>query len=155
MTGESKMTNPNTDRLALVFQERFWVDQDTGKKASQGDYLSQLPGNEETIAAEYHSVLAEVRGEIKEVSSEIDGEHIGTYRLEKELGRGGQGVVWLAEDTGLGRKVALKVLTGMGPGAEVQLARFKREAALASNLEHSGICGVHDTGIEAEYIHVL
>jgi serine/threonine protein kinase len=68
--------------------------------------------------------------------------------LIRELGRGGQGVVWLAEDTRLGRKVALKVLNGLGPGAENHLARFRREAELASKLEHPGICGVHDTGIE-------
>ncbi|MFT7617877.1 MAG: serine/threonine protein kinase/Tfp pilus assembly protein PilF [Planctomycetota bacterium] len=142
------MTDPNTERLALVFLERFWADQDVGKEVSLGDYLTLFPGNEETIANEYLGALAEARGGGGEECPEIDGEHIGPYRIEKELGRGGQGVVWLAEDTRLGRKVALKVLTGLGPGAESHLARFKREAALASKLEHPGICGVHDTGIE-------
>ncbi|MFT7617876.1 MAG: serine/threonine protein kinase/Tfp pilus assembly protein PilF [Planctomycetota bacterium] len=141
------MTDPNADRLALVFLERFWADQDSGNEKSLADYLKQFPGNDETIANEYLGALAEARGDEGEESPEIDGEHIGPYRIEKELGRGGQGVVWLAEDTRLGRKVALKVLTGLGPGAESHLARFKREAALASKLEHPGICGVHDTGI--------
>ncbi|MFT7619679.1 MAG: serine/threonine protein kinase [Planctomycetota bacterium] len=133
------MTDPNADRLALVFLERFWADQDDGKETSLGDYLTQFPGNEETIANEYLAALAEARGDERNESPEIDGEHIGPYHLEKELGRGGQGVVWLAEDTRLGRKVALKILTGLGPGAESHLARFKREAALASKLEHPGI----------------
>ena len=65
----------------------------------------------------------------------------------KELGRGGQGVVYLAEDTRLHRKVALKVLTGLGPGSEESVQRFRREAEVASKLEHPGICGVHDAGV--------
>ncbi|MFT7617878.1 MAG: tetratricopeptide (TPR) repeat protein [Planctomycetota bacterium] len=147
MGGETKMTDPNADRLALVFLERFWADQDSGNENTLAEYLKQFPGNDETIASEFLGALAEARGDEGEESPEVDGEHIGPYRIEKELGRGGQGVVWLAEDTRLGRKVALKVLTGLGPGAESHLARFKREAALASKLEHPGICGVHDTGI--------
>ncbi|MFT7619460.1 MAG: serine/threonine protein kinase, partial [Planctomycetota bacterium] len=142
------MTDARSQGLALVFLERFWADQDAGKEVSFTDYLAQFPGDEETIASEYLSAITEARGEVDVESPEVDGEHIGPYRLIKELGRGGQGIVWLAEDTRLGRNVALKVLTGMGPGAEGHLARFKREAALASKLEHPGICGVHDTGIE-------
>src|SRR5262249_41373212 len=76
-------------------------------------------------------------------------QQLGPYRLVRELGRGGQGQVWLAEDLRLKRKVALKVMTHLGPGSEPMLARFRREAEVASRLDHPGICGVHDTGVDS------
>ena len=140
--------DPKAERLALAFLERFWADRDAGEIRSLGAYLEQFPGEDETIAREFLSALAEARGD-GGAPEDIDDEgRIGPYQLIKELGRGGQGIVWLAEDSRLGRRVALKVLTGLGPGAEAHLARFKREASLASKLDHPGICGVHDTGIE-------
>ena len=70
----------------------------------------------------------------------------GHYELVKELGRGAQGVVYLAEDTQLRRKVALKMLaTARAQDKDVR-DRFQREAELASKLEHPGICGVHEFG---------
>jgi serine/threonine protein kinase/formylglycine-generating enzyme required for sulfatase activity len=70
----------------------------------------------------------------------------GHYQLVKELGRGAQGVVYLAEDVKLHRKVALKMLaTARAQDADVR-ERFQREAELASKLEHPGICGVHEFG---------
>jgi serine/threonine protein kinase len=142
------MTDPSSERVALVFLERFWADRDAGRSIGLREYVEQFPGHDPVIAREYLSALAEERGERSEETSESEEGRIGPYRLLEELGRGGQGVVWLGEDTRLGRKVALKVLTGLGPGAEMHLARFRREAALASKLDHPGICGVHDTGIE-------
>ncbi|MBL8859006.1 MAG: SUMF1/EgtB/PvdO family nonheme iron enzyme [Planctomycetes bacterium] len=64
----------------------------------------------------------------------------------KELGRGAQGVVFLAEDKTLHRKVALKLLSGSGMDSEIVRNRFRREGQLTSRFEHPGICGVHDAG---------
>ena len=77
---------------------------------------------------------------------DLAAEQIGPYRIIEELGRGGQGLVYLAEDTRLGRKVALKVLTSWGAASEQVVARFRREAAIASKLDHPGICTVYETG---------
>lgn len=74
---------------------------------------------------------------------------IGPYRLLHELGRGGQAIVWLAEDTRIGRQVALKVLPFAGPGAAEALKRFRREAEVASRLAHSCICPVFDADLDA------
>ena len=70
----------------------------------------------------------------------------GHYRLLHELGRGAQGVVYLAEDTNLHRKVALKVLLGGRAQLRTVRERFQREAELASKLDHPGICSVHEVG---------
>ena len=73
-------------------------------------------------------------------------ERVGPYRILSELGRGGQCVVFLAEDARLGRKVALKVLPrGLDPGG-TELRRFRREAEVAARLDHPGICPVLDAG---------
>ena len=67
------------------------------------------------------------------------------YRLLEGLGRGGMGVVWLAEDVQLGRRVALKVLDLTEESSELE-ARLLREARILARLEHPGIVPVHDVG---------
>jgi serine/threonine-protein kinase len=70
--------------------------------------------------------------------------HIGPYQVERELGAGGFGVVYLAYDTGLKRHVALKVLH---PGRLTQpevVLRFQREACVTARLRHSGIVQLFD-----------
>lgn len=76
------------------------------------------------------------------------GETFGRYRIVRELGRGGMGIVYLAEDMALGRRAALKVLA-TGP-APVGLLRdhLVREARLAARIEHRGIATVY--GIEED-----
>ncbi len=72
---------------------------------------------------------------------------IGPYQPLKELGRGGQAVVYLAEDVRLNRPVALKVMKSLGPLSETMMRRFRREAEVASRLDHPGICAVYDAGV--------
>ncbi len=67
------------------------------------------------------------------------------YLLQKPLGRGGMGTVFLAEDTTLGRNVAVKVLDLPDASGELA-ARMLREARIVAGLEHPGIVPVHDAG---------
>ncbi|MCB9831844.1 MAG: serine/threonine protein kinase [Planctomycetes bacterium] len=76
------------------------------------------------------------------------------YRPIRELGRGGQGIVYLAEDERLGRRVALKVLQLAGPAAVPLLARFRREALAASRLDHANICPVIESGVEGTLAYI-
>jgi serine/threonine protein kinase len=68
------------------------------------------------------------------------------YRATRFLARGGMGTVWLAEDTTLGRKVALKILEFDTASGELA-SRLAREAVVLAHLEHPGIVPVHDAGM--------
>jgi formylglycine-generating enzyme required for sulfatase activity len=81
-----------------------------------------------------------------QASSAAEPRQFGPYLLLRELGRGAQGTVYLAEDVRLHRKVALKLLSGAAAQSPEMRERFRREAELASKLEHPGVCGVHELG---------
>jgi WD40 repeat protein/tetratricopeptide (TPR) repeat protein/serine/threonine protein kinase len=79
-------------------------------------------------------------------------ERLGEYRILREVGRGGMGVVYEAVQESLGRHVALKVLPIRGAVPEKQRERFRREAKTAANLHHTNIVPVFGVG-EAEGVH--
>jgi len=76
------------------------------------------------------------------------GRNLGPYEIVEQLGAGGMGEVWLAEDTRLGRKVAIKILPAEYAGDPDRLARFEREARAAAALNHPHIAPVFDVGHE-------
>jgi len=74
------------------------------------------------------------------------GARLGPFRIEHKLGEGGMGVVYKAEDTRLGRLVALKFVSDELSRDPEAVGRFAREAQAASALNHPNICTIHDVG---------
>ena len=75
-------------------------------------------------------------------------EQLGDFRIIREIGRGGMGVVFEAEQQSLGRRVALKVLGDNVAGSPNRVQRFRREAEAAARLHHTNIVPVYGVGQE-------
>lgn len=80
---------------------------------------------------------------------------IGQYRIRRELGRGANGVVYLASVEGLDRRCALKVLPGASRQSEEAIKRFRLEANIASKLESPGIARVWDLGWHGNHLYYV
>src|SRR4029450_6148228 len=80
------------------------------------------------------------------MTTQQPGTEIAGYRIESLIGRGGMAGVYRAEDTRLGRKVALKLLTPQLAVSEQFRQRFIRESRLAASLDHPNIVPIYEAG---------
>jgi serine/threonine-protein kinase len=80
-------------------------------------------------------------------------EQVGDYRILREIGRGGMGVVYEAEQQALGRRVALKVLPRTQAGDSSAQVRFQREARAAARMHHTNIVPVFDVGQDGDHLY--
>ncbi len=146
------MPDPDGEHTpALAFLDQYLDDRIAGRVRSLDDYLCLFPGHDQSITAEYERIREfEVSSAGEDRPRTIptrERDRIGPYDLIRELGSGGQGVVYLARDSRLRRKVALKVLRAGGAlTSRESFLRFQREAEVASRLDHPGICAVYETG---------
>jgi serine/threonine protein kinase/WD40 repeat protein/tetratricopeptide (TPR) repeat protein len=132
------------DQLAEEFAERFR----NGERPSVQEYCDKYPH----VADDLRGMLPAL-AEVEQVKDEVQAppaaepprlRQVDEYHILREVGRGGMGVVYEAEDTRLTRRVALKVLaTGKAGHA---LERFKREARAAARLHHTNIVPVFGVG---------
>src|SRR4030095_6163955 len=82
------------------------------------------------------------------------GTILGNYKILEKIGAGGQGTVYKAVDSKLGRTVVIKVLPEELVAREANLKRFEREARLASSLDHPNICTIFDLN-EIDGVHFI
>src|SRR5215467_4820529 len=82
------------------------------------------------------------------------GSTLGNYKILEKLGEGGQGTVYKAVDSKLGRTLVIKVLPAELTAREANLKRFEREARLASALDHPNICTIFDLN-EVDGVHFI
>ena len=79
---------------------------------------------------------------------------LGKYQIERKLGQGGMGTVYLAQNTDLKKMVALKVLPRDKAKNPILVRRFKAEAQAAGQLEHPNIVAVYDTGEADGFLYI-
>jgi serine/threonine protein kinase len=141
------------EKLAEEFVERFR----RGEKPTLDEYVTRFPELAEQIRALFPTLLemeqlASVEGQ--PTSPHCGGLHdqspppeqLGEYRILREIGHGGMGIVYEAVQESLGRHVALKVLPLHGLLNPTLLERFKREAKAAAKLHHTNIVPVFGVG---------
>ena len=125
--------------------------------AERETYLARACEGQTEVRAEVDSLLRsyEVAGSFMETPAvahaELDqkltpGQRVKHYQIVNLIGEGGMGEVYLANDTTLGRRVALKVLPTFVSKDPERLRRFTQEARAASRLSHPNVCVVHEIG---------
>jgi tetratricopeptide (TPR) repeat protein len=142
---------PHATELAVIgaFYTLVIADRAAGTERTLAEYQARFPGFEDVIARA-RATLDDGDGPEESAASILEPPlpaSLGHYAILREIGRGGQGEVLLAEDQRLRRLVALKLLRSWGPGAGARLQRFEREARVASRLDHPGICTIYGSGI--------
>jgi WD40 repeat protein len=143
------------DRLAEEFAARFR----RGEHPTLKEYTDNYPELADEIRELFPALVkVEQADDARQGEDEPAGlraknqppSQIGDYRILREIGRGGMGVVYEAEQISLGRRVALKVLPGPASGDRVVRERFRREARAAARLHHTNIVPVYEVGQDGE-----
>ena len=140
------------------------------KPADRAAFLQQACTGDESIRKEVESLLASsdqaddfLKSPAFEDAAQLLadpknnsmlGQRLGFYQILSQLGAGGMGEVYLAEDRRLGRKVALKVLPAFFTRNEERVQRFKQEARAASALNHPNVATIYEIGEADQTIYI-
>jgi eukaryotic-like serine/threonine-protein kinase len=154
MTDASSADRDPIEQLAEEFLQR----RRNGEAPTLAEYLERYPDLADEIRAVFPALLLMERAdpgssELARTPGGNDDERpdgvpaqLGDFRILREVGRGGMGVVYEAEQVSLGRRVALKVLPPQALANPHYLGRFEREAKAAARLHHTNIVPVYGVG---------
>jgi len=147
-------------RIAQEMMKIYFEDEDAGRSRSLEEYKALFPGHEVTVERVYD--MLQDRGGRSPAPRSLAvrgvevGHRIGPYRLMEELGHGGQGTVFVAADTRMERKVALKVLGTRRASSSLEgLGRLRREAEVLARLNLPGICPVYEMATDADLPYIV
>jgi serine/threonine-protein kinase len=146
------VTHERWERLKVLFSGA--LDQPAERRH---EWLTRHAEGDDTLAREAGALLVahDTAGDFLEEPAVVDpadladpdeppdGMRIGSYEIEREIGRGGMGVVYLARDLRLGRRVALKALPRLHDSNTALRERLRREARAAANISHPAIATVY------------
>ena len=157
---DTEPTREPLDAVVESFVQRFR----RGEQPSISEYVARYPELADRIHTLFPALvmLEGIAGRESEPSLSPAGrslegcERLGDFRIIREIGRGGMGVVYEAEQESLGRRVALKVLNAHPLVQAAQVERFLREARAAAQLHHTHIVPVYGVGQEQDrYYYVM
>jgi WD40 repeat protein/serine/threonine protein kinase/tetratricopeptide (TPR) repeat protein len=145
------------DHLVEEFAERYR----RGQRPSLQEYIDKYPHLADDLREVLPAMVEIGQVEADQRKATVPGpaaaalplQQVGDYRIIREIGRGGMGVVYEAEQQSLGRRVALKVLSVQVIGDSKALGRFRREARSAAKLHHTNIVPVFDVGQAGEVFY--
>ena len=153
------MPESGTDRNPVeVLSEEFLERIRRGEAVTPEEYAEKHPELAEEIRALFPALLMmeDLGGKTSDLTASFASKpgavsgaaagRLGEFRLLREVGRGGMGIVYEAEQESLGRRVALKVLPAGALTDEKQVRRFEREARSAARLHHTNIVPVFGVG---------
>jgi serine/threonine protein kinase len=155
------VTSERWQRVKELFEAA--LERDPAERAT---FLAQACGSDEEVRREVESLLAAHEGDPGFMNTPVGhllvgdepmlavGQPFGPYEVTSPLGEGGMGQVYLAVDTRLGRRVALKLLASSHTGDADRVRRFGQEARAASALNHPNIVTIHEIG-QADSLHYI
>ena len=158
------------DRYQRI-KEIFHSAQDHHTPAERSAFLTEVCGNDIAMREEVEALLTAdadnddfldspayefaagmLADELREFSP---GQEVGQYEIECFLSSGGMGQIYVAHDTKLGRKVALKFISPEYAKDPHRVQRFEQEARAASALNHPNVCVIHDVGVTDHGRHFI
>ena len=144
------------EEIASEFSERYR----DGEMPSVEEYAQRYPEMAEEIRDLFPTIAAmeqlkEKKAPAKPAVGGLELEQLGDFRILGEIGRGGMGVVYEAEQVSLGRHVAVKVLPKQALLDERHLRRFEREAQTAAKLHHTNIVPVFGVGQQDGFHYIV
>jgi predicted Ser/Thr protein kinase len=138
---------PSDDRQLAEILDQYLAELQAGTAPDPDDLIRRHPH----LAARLEACLAGLRfiHRAERSGAETPGQ-LGDFRLLREIGRGGMGVVYEAEQVSLGRRVAVKILRFAAVSDPEALDRFRREAETVARLHHTNIVPIFFVGIEGD-----